>query len=330
MRAWRRRATRKLRGLLGFGTMERAPLEPKITEELEFEDYTRQRVEIQTEPGVVMPMYVLIPKEYTPPYSAVIAAHGHGSAGKLGVAGVRATPELAESIDAYNWAYGLELVRAGFLTFCPDARGHGERREPDAGADIMSSSCEVINHAAHPLGQTVTGMWTWDIHRLIDYVELRPDSRANCIGCVGLSGGGLQTLWAAALDARIRCAVVSGYMYGYQESLLDMPGNCSCNYVPHLFEHVDMGDVGALIAPRPLLVETGTHDDLNGASGLENVRPQMKTIRTAYRLLGAEGLLRHHVFDGGHRWSGVEAIPWMVRHLAPGPTEARAGRRRWP
>ena len=196
LRAWRRRATRKLRGLLASARWNERRWSQRSRKSWNFEDYTRQRVEIQTEPGVVMPMYVLIPKEYTPPYSAVIAAHGHGSAGKLGVAGVRATPELAESIDAYNWAYGLELVRAGFLTFCPDARGHGERREPDAGADIMSSSCEVINHAAHPLGQTVTGMWTWDIHRLIDYVELRPDIRANCIGCVGLSGGGLQTLWA--------------------------------------------------------------------------------------------------------------------------------------
>ena len=77
--------------------------------------------------------------------------------------------------------------------------------------------------------------------------------------------------------------------------------DCSCNYVPHVYKHVDMGNVRALIAPRPLLVETGTDDDWNGASGLENVRPQMETKRTAYRLLGAEGLLRHHVFDGGHR-----------------------------
>ena len=46
-----------------------------------------------------MPMYVLIPGGYEPPYSAVIAAHGHGSPAKLGVAGVRITPELAESID---------------------------------------------------------------------------------------------------------------------------------------------------------------------------------------------------------------------------------------
>ena len=52
-----------------------------------------------------------------------------------------------------------------------------------------------------------------------------------------------------ALDDRVKCAVVSGYFYGYKQSLLEQHQNCSCNYVPRLYEHVDMGDVGALIAP---------------------------------------------------------------------------------
>jgi hypothetical protein len=169
---------------------------------------------------------------------------------------------------------------------------------------------------AYPLGQTVTGMWTWDLHRLIDYIQSRPDCRANQIGCAGLSGGGLQTLWATALDERIRCAVISGYLYGYKESLLDAHTNCSCNYVPHLYEYVDMGDIAALIAPRPLLVETGSKDPLNGASGLDNVYSQMDIIRAAYRLLGAESRLAHDVFEGDHRWHGVQAIPWMKQFLA--------------
>ena len=96
-----------------------------------------------------------------------------------------------------------------------------------------------------PLGQTVTGMWAWDLHRLIDYVQTRDDCQADRIGCAGLSGGGLQTLWATALNRRIRCAVVSGYMFGYKQSLLDMHTNCSCNFVPHLYEHLDMGDIAA-------------------------------------------------------------------------------------
>ncbi len=159
-------------------------------------------------------------------------------------------------------------------------------------------------------------MWAWDLHRLIDYARSRRDCRADRIGCAGLSGGGLQTLWAAALDPRIRCAVISGYLYGYKQSLLDLHQNCSCNYVPHLYEYVDMGDIAALIAPRPLLVETGTKDPLNGAGGLKNVLSQMRPIRRAYRLLGAANLVRHDIFEGEHRWHGVEAIPWLQKHLA--------------
>ncbi len=49
-----------------------------------------------------------------------------------------------------------------------------------------------------------------------------------------------------------------------------------------------MGDIAAMIAPRPLLIETGSRDPLNGASGLANVRSQVHIIRRAYRTLGAE------------------------------------------
>jgi dienelactone hydrolase len=265
-----------------------------------------------------MPLYVLIPSDRSGPYPPVLAPHGHVSGGKLAVAGCREIPELAETIAQHNYDYGVQFVRAGFITFCPDARGFGERQEQAVKDSILNSSCQWINNMALPLGQTVTGMWAWDLHRLIDYVQTREDCIPGRIGCAGLSGGGLQTLWASALDRRIQCAVISGYLYGYKEALLDMYMGCSCNYVPHLFETVDMGDIAALIAPRPLLVETGTEDHLNGASGLANVQSQMQTIRKAYRLLDATEMLKHDVFEGEHRWNGVEAIPWMVHHLAGG------------
>lgn len=79
---------------------------------------------------------------------------------------------------------------------------------------------------------------------------------------------------------------------------------------------MDIGDIAALIAPRPLLVETGTEDPLNGKSGLDNVFPQIAQTRRAYRLLGAEDYLYHDVFEGGHQWHGAKAIPWMQRFLA--------------
>lgn len=323
-RAWRQKTLRKLRSLTGYDTMLKTALTPRITEETDLGDIIRQRLEILTEPGILLAAYILIPKSVNPPFPVVVAPHGHSSGGKMAVAGCREIPEIAETIETHNYDYGVQFAREGFITFCPDARGFGERQEQAAKGDVLASSCQWINNMAYPLGQTVTGMWAWDIHRLIDYVASREDCMSARIGCAGLSGGGLQTLWAAALDTRIRCAVISGYLYGYKESLLDMHTNCSCNYVPHLYEYVDMCDIASLIAPRPLLVETGTQDPYNGASGIANVYSQMRSIRKVYRLLSAQGMLKHDVFEGEHRWHGVKAVPWMKRHLMQ-PRNGRTG-----
>jgi dienelactone hydrolase len=312
--AWRRKLRAKLLELTGQDTMVTAPLAPRVTEEHDFPGYRRQRVEITTEPGVVMPIFVLIPRDGRKAWPAVLAPHGHGGGGKSAVAGCHDNPQVAAAIDEYNYDYGVQFARAGFVAFCPDARGFGERQEAPVQHDILAGSCQYLNNAAIALGQTILGMWVRDLQRLVDYVETRPDCLSGQVGCAGLSGGGMQTLWLSALDERVRCAVVSGYFYGCRESLLDMY-NCACNYVPHLWEYVDMGDIGALVAPRPLLIETGDKDALNGASGLANVRSQVAVARRAYRLLGAGAALRHTIHHGGHKWFGGESIAWMRSHL---------------
>ena len=313
---WRRRLRSKLFELSGYDTIQRTPLKSTITEEVQFDGYRRQRVELLTERRVIMPLFVLIPDAGKGRTPAVICPHGHGGGGKAAVAGVRDDPAIAGAIDLRNYDYGLQLCRAGMITFCPDARGMGERQERTAKHDVLKNSCEHINHMAYPLGRTVIGMWPWDLHRLIDYIQMRSDCDPQRIGCAGLSGGGLQTLWATALDDRIKCAVISGYFYGSKEALLEMYRNCSCNYVPRLYEYADMGDIAAMIAPRPLLIETGTQDPLNGASGMRNVLRQVRTTRRAYRLFGASKALVHDIFEDEHRWHGVEAIQYMKRCLS--------------
>ncbi|MBL7200422.1 MAG: hypothetical protein ISS56_09755 [Anaerolineae bacterium] len=320
-RRWQRDLRARLRQITGIDTMLECPLEPRVTERVTLDGYVRERVVIHTEPGVEMPLYVLVPEDMAAGERrpTVIAPHGHTSGGKFAPAGRRDIPGLVETIEHYNYEYGLQFVRQGFVVFLPDARGFGERREwprqGDADEMLLASSCEVLNHMAIPLGQTVTGMWCWDLMRLIDYVETRPECDAGRLGCAGLSGGGLQTLWLSALDERIQCAVVSGYFYGYKDALLRLCANCSCNYVPHLWELADMGDIGALIAPRPLLVETGSLDPLNGERGVVNVAEQLAITRGAYQMLGVSDRLAHAIFVGEHMWHGEQALPWLVRWL---------------
>lgn len=316
-RFWRQALQATLRRLTGYENMLATPLNARVTEEVQRQGYRRQRVEIDTEPGVTMPLYMLLPDGLSGRAPAVIAAHGHGSGGKLSPAGCTEVPGIEATVHEYNYDYGVQAARRGYVVLCPDARGFGERRESNFQRDeqVLNSSCSQLAHMGLPLGLTVAGMWAWDLSRLIDYALSRPEVAAPRLGCIGLSGGGLQTLYLAALDERVQCAVISGYFYGVRESLLDMAGNCDCNYVPHLWENADMGDLAALIAPRPLLIETGRQDPLNGASGVANVRTQYETTRRAYELLGAPDRLAHDVFEGGHRWHGTVAYEWLDRWL---------------
>lgn len=323
---WKTELRSVLRRLAGIDTMVAVDPAPRTVETVEVADgaggiLVREKVLIMTEPLVTMPFYVLRPKGLPPGERrpAAIATHGHDSGGKLSPAGRTDIPVIAKQVAACNYDYALQFARLGCIAFAPDARGFGERRESACQGDrpdqLLASSCEQLNHMAIPLGQTVAGMWAWDLMRLIDYIGTRADCDPGRVACGGLSGGGLQTLWLAALDDRVKVAVISGYFYGYKEALLVLSDNCSCNYVPHLWEYADMGDIGALIAPRPLLIETGDKDPLNGASGLANVASQVDVVRRAYRLLGAEDRLYHDIFPGGHLWHGARALPWLRQWL---------------
>jgi dienelactone hydrolase len=319
---WQAQLREKLAEKLGLNTFQTCPLEPSYDQVESFEGYSSQRVEISTELSIRMPFYVLTPADMSPGdrRPVILALHGHGGGGKEAVAGRREVPIIAERIDFYNYDYGRQLVKAGYIVLCPDARGFGERRETVAQGDdaeqIINNSCRIINNMALPLGQTLAGMMTWDLMRLVDYAATRSDCDMNRVGCMGLSGGGLQTLWLSIFDQRVKVAVTSGYFYGCKDALLRLNANCSCNYVPGLWQLVDMGDLGALICPRPLLVESGLRDPLNGERGIVNVTEQLAITSQAYKLAGAENKLYHSVFDGPHRYDGREVIPWFNHWFA--------------
>ena len=316
-REWQTATRQKLAEVLGLHRMIPCDLAPEKVSVEKMDGYDREKWVIQTEPGVTLPFYLLRPAGATGRLPVVIAPHGHCGGGKIAVCGIdNGFPEIRACIEQHNYDYGVQFVRRGFLVACPDARGFGERREGHLQANEawgwMASSCGHLNAAAMGLGRCVTGMWTWDLMRLADWLLERPDT--GPLAVAGLSGGGMQTLWLAAMDARVRCAVSSGYFYGVAESLLRM-NCCACNYVPGLWLLCDMGDIGALCADRGLFIETGDQDGLNGASGLANVFSQVEILRRAAAVLGNERNIGHHVFEGDHRWNGERSIPWLVERM---------------
>lgn len=319
---WQRQTRELLWELLGLHMMEHCPLNPVLEETVRVPGgITREKLRVQVEPDVWMPLYILIPDNANANQRCYICPPGHQGAGKYSVAGLAEISAVKDAIARFNYDYGLQLAQQGHIALCPDARGFGERRDEalqtDSRQDFLNSTCFHLAHMAEPLGLTVAGLLTWDLMRLVDYVLWRGEWNPQGLSCLGFSGGGMQTLWLAALDTRIQLAVISGYMYGYKDSLLVLNGNCSCNYVPNLWKYMDMGDIAGLIAPRPLVVQSCREDHLNGARGLQNVTEQMDTIRHIYTVAGAPKRVAHDVCEGGHCWH-EENIPNLVQEVLNG------------
>jgi dienelactone hydrolase len=70
-------------------------------------------------------------------------------------------------------------------------------------------------------GTTWPGVYVVEDQRALDVLCARPDVDATRIGCGGLSGGGMRTVYLAGLDDRIGCSVAVGFMTTWRDFLLD-------------------------------------------------------------------------------------------------------------
>ncbi|HMK63531.1 MAG TPA: alpha/beta fold hydrolase [Acidimicrobiales bacterium] len=299
--AWRGRCRQRLHELLGR-LPERVPLQLETIEQVECEGYRRQLVVFDTEDTMSVPAYLLVPHERNAPGPAVLAVHGHGP-GKGLVVGL-------DSTEAPNGDYAHQLARRGYVVLAPDLRCFGQRQDWNP-PDHYACDTNLV-HAAmagwNPLTQNL-----WDMARALDVLEAHELVDPARIAVAGLSYGGTIALFLAAWDERVSAAVVSGYFSSWAEAH-KMPWNmCGSQILPGMLGQLEHVDLGALVAPRPLLVESGDKDDLFPAAV---ARAEIEKLRRVYRALGAtDEVLVHDVFSGGHQWHGDEAYAFLARFL---------------
>ncbi len=316
---WHAALVGKLTELLGGFPPERCALDAHVLESGETPDYVWEHVAFQTEPGLFVPCYVLIPRHVQPPYRPVIALHGHGTDGAtylLGRVMDEATREKEEAeIRTLEQDYARQLALHGFMVFVPVQRGFGERLEtgPNTTKDAgpWSKSCRALAFNALLLGKTLLGSRVWDVMRTIDYARSRAEPMTPSLGCIGLSGGGTVTLFTTALEPRITAAMVSGYLNAFRASIMSIE-HCECNYVPHILEYAEMADIASLIAPRPLLVQGGRADPIFPIQATETA---FTYVTRVYDLLGARERLDKDIFQGAHQFKGHMAFDWLARWL---------------
>ena len=180
------------------------------------------------------------------------------------------------------------------------------------GESYGENSSEVVANLKLRHSQ-VTGMgkWVWDSKRLLDYMATRPEFDMTRVGMIGHSLGGKMTLYATAMDNRIRAAVSSepgiGLSFSNYEDFWYLGEETR-----RLPKGTDHHELLALIAPRPFLLIGGDSAD-NDKSWY-----YINSARAVYSLFGVPkniGYLNHRSGHSPTPESIHLAMEWLRRFL---------------
>lgn len=303
--AWRKNAKETLSTLLGIDEIEAHKTEPVMQIELnrvdEAEGYREIRFRYVTEEQVTVPCHLLIPLGVTGPLPVVICLQGHSTGMHISL-GRPKYPGDEQTCHGGDRDFCVRAVKEGICAVALEQRCFGECGGTEKGPDCRQAAMRALL-----LGRTLIGERVWDISRCIDVLTARftdyidPDR----ILCLGNSGGGTATTYAAAMDERIKIAVPSCAVSTYADSIGAML-HCECNFVPGIAKAFDMGDLCAMIAPRALVVVSGAEDPIFPLEGAKGCVAEGKRM---YDALGVPENIAQVIGAGGHRFYANDAWP---------------------
>jgi len=309
--AWQKELRAKLVELVGGFPGQRGPLHSQTLEVREFPSYKREKFIFESRPGVGVLGYLITPANQPGPLPAVICIPGHGR-GVDDIAGIDKDGNDRTARSGYQYDFALQAAEHGLAAVAIEPMAFGCRRDPLTKTKGPGAyACEPVAGSALLLGETMVGWRVYDVMRTIDWIETRPALQANRVGCMGISGGGTCTVFAAAMEPRIRAAFVSGYLNTFRASIMSM-SHCIDNYVPGILQWAEMYDIAGLIAPRPLFSEGGDRDPI---FPVDAARDSFARVKRVYDLLGAMDSVQQEIFSGVHEFHGARGLPFLAAAL---------------
>jgi len=300
---WKKAAYDKLWELLGMDKFERVEPSLYIDSTDENETFTEITFTFQSEAGYRPLCKLFLPKGVEKP-PVIISITGH-SKGMHVLAG-RAFYDN-EDVEAIRKkpCRALQTLERGCAALTIEQRGFGQRGGTPEGTACLQPAVTAIL-----VGRTLIGERAWDIMRAIDVLEeYFPQVDSSRIGLMGGSGGGTATFYTTCIESRISIANTTVSICSYSESIAPLR-HCMCNYIPHIAEYFDMGDLGGLIAPRPLVMDNGVKDP---GFLIKGARESAEIIKRMYKYAGAED---NYVFiEGpeGHKFYDKLVWPHLER-----------------
>ncbi|MCD6416474.1 MAG: acetylxylan esterase [Planctomycetes bacterium] len=299
---WQQALRERLTELLGGWPEEWDSFDVEEIEKEETNDCVRIKIVFTAEQCADVPAHLLVPKGADAPLPAMICLQGHTPGMHISLGRARDAHERASVEEDRDFA--VQAVRHGFVALAMEQRCFGERAERKLESTWDHTCLDAVFHSL-ALGKTVLGERVWDVMRAVDLLQEQPEVDSERIACMGNSGGGTVTFYAACLERRIRLAVPSCSFCTYADSLMRIQ-HCGDNYIPGILKVAEMGDLAGLIAPRKLIVVAGQEDELFPIGG---VRRAFETAQGIFAAAGCADNIRLLVGRGGHRFYADLAWP---------------------
>jgi len=207
---------------------------------------------INVQPGLKARAVLALPKNKSGQLPLVVALHGMLGSPSV-VFGFKDSQE-----EAYH-GYGKELLKKGFAVLAP--------------ISINGSTPRIRVHRLSMLvGSSITGVEVGKIRRLIDLVLGMPEIDEERIGMWGISLGGLYTMCIAALDQRIKAAIMCAFFMDRLGKITVESSHYSSWFLPHE-EHLLIpgwfnggftdANLLSMVCPRALQITEGKKDPTN-------------------------------------------------------------------
>jgi cephalosporin-C deacetylase-like acetyl esterase len=240
----------------------RPDLRVTTTGRLEREDVVIEKLHFQSLPRLYVAANLYLPRKLNAPAPAVLYLCGH-------------SPSQKHQYQAHarRWA------QLGFVCLIMDTLEYAESPGDHHGA-YSSGQFHWYSRGYRPAGVEM-----WNAIRAIDLLQQRDEVDPERIGVTGISGGGAITWWTAAADDRVKVAAPVCGTGTIRSHVIDRSwdDHCDCMWFNNTYRH-DQSDVGALIAPRQLLIASADRDYL---FSIASVRECHQRVRRIYDMYGA-------------------------------------------
>jgi dienelactone hydrolase len=250
---------------------EKTPLNAEISGRVDHDDYSVEKVRFEARPGFLVTGNLYRPKG-AGPFPAVVCPHGHWEQGRLANDDKVSVPGRC-----------ITLARMGAVVFSYDMIGY---------VDSLQYKHNWGGFTEKLWGYHPFAAQLWSSVRAVDFVQGLPDVDPERVGCTGASGGGTQTFALCAIDPRVKVSAPVNMIS------CSMQGGCLCENSPILRLDASNMQVGALMAPRPMIMIAATGDWTK-----ETLRVEFPAVQSIYALYGQPNNVETVQVDAGHNYN---------------------------